>query len=253
MEDILHRRDDSVDVLATHPGEYGQRERSLVVPLCDGIGPGRKPETLTVIWLQVYRQIMDVDGNARLTQGPKDRRPIRREALQRKLDDKQMPRMTMVRAIGRLAGQPERREGVIIPRRNLPASSEKDLQQLKAKGAQAQARNVPMETVGPFRFYSIRFAEPADPAVLRSSTDAIRKADPEAIICLADSKGMLVATSGNTAQKSGIGANLIVKLATETAGGSGGGRPDMAQGRLKEPAKFPQVIERIKQLMREKG
>ena len=130
---------------------------------------------------------------------------------------------------------------------------EKEIQQLKAKGAQAQARNVPMEAVGSFHFYSIRFDEPADPMVLRSSTDAIRKADPEAIICLADSEGMFVATSGNTAQKMGIGANVMVKLATETAGGSGGGRPEMAQGRLKEPAKFPEVLDRIKKFIIEQA
>ncbi len=117
----------------------------------------------------------------------------------------------------------------------------KEIQQLKAQGAQAQARNVAAREVASFHFYSAQFREPMDPAALRSSADAIRKREPEAIIFLADSTGFCVAASSQTAQMKGIAANELLKLSTQVAGGSGGGRPDLAQGRIKEPEKFLEV------------
>ena len=131
---------------------------------------------------------------------------------------------------------------------------EKEIQQLKNRDAQAQAKNAAVkERAGSFDFYSVRFPEPMDPAALRSSAEAIRKADPEAIVFLADSQGFCVAASGGGAQQRGIGANEIVKFSTEVAGGSGGGRPDIAQGRLKEPGRFPEVLDRIRKFINEKA
>ena len=118
---------------------------------------------------------------------------------------------------------------------------EKEIQQLKAEGARSQARNVPPKDVASFRFYSAQFREPMDPAALRSSADAIRKNEPEAIIFLSDAQGFCVAAVSPTAQKKGIAANELLKLSTRIAGGSGGGRADLAQGRMKEPAKFLEV------------
>ncbi len=130
---------------------------------------------------------------------------------------------------------------------------EKEIQQLKTEGAQVQARNVPAKEVASFHFYSEKFSEPMDPAALRSSADAIRKSDPEAIIFLSDAQGFCVATSGGSAQKQGISANQLLKLSTEVAGGSGGGRPDMAQGRVQEPAKFPEIRKRLERYIQEKS
>ncbi|MBI3615222.1 MAG: hypothetical protein HY211_01770 [Candidatus Omnitrophica bacterium] len=129
---------------------------------------------------------------------------------------------------------------------------EKEIQQLKVEGAQAQARNVAAKAVASFHFYSAQFPEPMNPVALRSSADAIRKTEPEAIIFLSDAQGFCVATSGGTAQKKGILADALLKLSTEIAGGSGGGRSDMAQGRIKEPSKFLEVEGRLVRYIEER-
>ena len=130
---------------------------------------------------------------------------------------------------------------------------EKEIQQVKAQGAQAQARGLSAKEVASFRVYSERFAGPMDPAALRSSADAIRQKDPEAIILLCDAQGFCVAASGGAAQKKGISANELLKLSTQVAGGSGGGRPDMAQGRLKEISSFSEVQKRVEQFIQERS
>ena len=122
---------------------------------------------------------------------------------------------------------------------------EKEIQQLKTQGAQAQAKNVPVRQVGSFHVYLAQFPGSMDPAILRSSADAIQKSDPEPIIFLCDTQGFCVATTGKAAQKRGILANELLKLSTEVAGGSGGGRPEIAQGRLKEPARFSEIQKRL--------
>lgn len=129
---------------------------------------------------------------------------------------------------------------------------EKEIQQLKARGAQAQAKSVPARQVGSFHVYLAQFPGPMDPAVLRSSADAIRKSDPEPIIFLCDAQGFCVATAGGTAQKQGILASELLRIATQAAGGSGGGRADLAQGRLKDLSNFLEVQKRIDQYIRER-
>lgn len=130
---------------------------------------------------------------------------------------------------------------------------EKEIQQLKARDAQAQAKDVPVRQVGPFHLYLAQFPGPMDPAALRASADAIRKSDPEPIIFLCDAQGFCVATSGGTAQRRGILANELLKLATQAAGGSGGGRADLAQGRLRDLSHFPEVEKEIDQYIRERS
>ena len=127
------------------------------------------------------------------------------------------------------------------------------LQSGKVKEAQAQAKQAMKETVGSFSFFEVKSDQALGQAALRSSADVIRKSDPEAIVLLTDSQGFCVVASGDAAQKQGIRADALLKLAAEIAGGSGGGRPDMAQGRLKEPARFAEVKKRIIQFIQERS
>lgn len=130
---------------------------------------------------------------------------------------------------------------------------EKEIQQLKARGAQAQAKDVPVRQVGPFHLYLAQFPGPMDPAALRACADAIRRSDPEPIIFLCDAQGFCVATSGGTAQRQGILANELLRIATQAAGGSGGGRADLAQGRLRDLSRFPEVEKEMDQYIRERS
>ncbi|MDO8730107.1 MAG: DHHA1 domain-containing protein [Candidatus Omnitrophota bacterium] len=128
---------------------------------------------------------------------------------------------------------------------------EKEIQQIKTQGAQAQARNVPAKEVGPFRVYFQKFSEPMGQAVLRSCIDVIQKADPQAVISIADSTGCIAAGTGATAQQQGISAKQLIEFWTALAGGSGGGRESMAQGQIENPELFS--IQKFEQFIRERA
>ncbi len=112
------------------------------------------------------------------------------------------------------------------------------LQNLKIQGLQEQAKRMTPREMGPVRLIVEQLPDSVDPAALRTLADAIRGREPEAVIFLADKEGYCVAASSPRAQKLGILAPQLIQLATQVAGGSGGGRPDLAQGQLKEPSKF---------------
>jgi len=128
---------------------------------------------------------------------------------------------------------------------------EREIQQLKTQGAQAQARNVPAKEIGPFHVYFQKFSEPMGPSVLRSCIDVIQKADPQAVISIADSTGCIVAGTGGTAQRQGISAKQLIDFWTTLAGGSGGGRESMAQGHIEKPDFFS--MQKFEQFFQERS
>ena len=129
---------------------------------------------------------------------------------------------------------------------------EKEIQQLKVEGAQAQARNVPAKKVASLHLYLKLFSEPMGPVVLRSSADAIQKNDPSSIAFLIDSQGYCVATTGAAAQTRGISAKQLMELSTKLAGGSGGGRESMAQGRIEKLDSFSAIEKQFEQYVQER-
>ncbi len=106
--------------------------------------------------------------------------------------------------------------------------------------------------IGLITFVGEKLEEPMQHAVLRSMADAIRKKESKAIIFLSDQNGFCVAVSSDEAQQAGVLADEMLKLAAEIAGGSGGGRANMAQGRIQDPSKFQQVRTRLQEYIQEK-
>ena len=129
---------------------------------------------------------------------------------------------------------------------------EKEIQQLKVEAAQQQARNVPARQVASFHLYLKLFSEPMGPLVLRSSADAIQKSDPNSIAFLVDSEGYCVAATGGAAQTRGISAKQLMELSTKLAGGSGGGRESMAQGRIEKLDFFLAIAKEFEQYLEER-
>lgn len=116
---------------------------------------------------------------------------------------------------------------------------EKEIDDLKLRDAQAEAKNVDFCEVGRFKFFAKQFQEPMDHASLRVVADGIRKVEPEAIIFLEDTRGFCVASSGATAQAMRIGADNLLACVNESGTrGKSGGRPAMAMGRLDDPNRF---------------
>jgi len=130
---------------------------------------------------------------------------------------------------------------------------EDELQRLKSKETRGEAQKLSGRKVGAFTFFAERLEDRLNHAGLRSFADALRQSEPEAVIFLADQEGFCLAFAGKKAQEKGVAANQLLKLSTEIAGGSGGGRPDMAQGRVNEPEKFPEVKKRLERFIEERS
>jgi alanyl-tRNA synthetase len=97
----------------------------------------------------------------------------------------------------------------------------------------------------------------ANPKELRDMADRIRDRLRSGIVVLgaaADSKAMLVVTVTKDLT-SRYSANDIVKRLAETVGGTGGGRPDMAQAGGSRPEGLAQALdpERVKEIVLEIG
>ncbi|MCC7204858.1 MAG: hypothetical protein IT441_07240, partial [Phycisphaeraceae bacterium] len=90
----------------------------------------------------------------------------------------------------------------------------------------------------------------ADATALRSAMDVIRKKLPGAALLLAgvsgegaDAKVALIAAVPAEKIAVGLKAGDWVKQAAQAAGGSGGGKPDMAQAGAKDVSKLPAALE----------
>jgi alanyl-tRNA synthetase len=88
------------------------------------------------------------------------------------------------------------------------------------------------------------------PPVLRQLIDQLRRKGPPTAVFLASieqDKVVLIAGISRDLEQKGVHAGQWVKAAAEVVGGSGGGRPDMAQAGGKDPAKLPAALDRARQ------
>jgi alanyl-tRNA synthetase len=94
----------------------------------------------------------------------------------------------------------------------------------------------------------------ANPNLLRQLIDQVRKKAGTAAVLLAsatDDKVSVVAGLSRELIDRGADAGRWVKETAEVVGGSGGGRPDMAQAGGKLPEKLPEALERARSVIRE--
>jgi alanyl-tRNA synthetase len=129
----------------------------------------------------------------------------------------------------------EKVERLVARERQLEA----ELTQLKTKMAQAQAGNLEAREVKGTKVL-FRRMDGVDKAQLRVMADDLRNKFGEAIVVLGASTGEVVA---------GVTKGLTVKVAADklirSAGAKGGGRPDLAEGRVEDVDAFLQKIERL--------
>ena len=100
--------------------------------------------------------------------------------------------------------------------------------------------------------YIISKVENEDIESMRQLGDLLKEKLGNALIVLysvGEEKNVLLAMASKQAVNLGIHAGTLIKEITKIAGGSGGGRPDMAQGGIKDINKVNQVIEAIPQLI----
>jgi alanyl-tRNA synthetase len=85
----------------------------------------------------------------------------------------------------------------------------------------------------------------ADPDALRQMADSFRQRYPSGIVVLAsviEDRPMLIAAVTEDLVKRGVNAGELVKFVASPLGGSGGGRPTLAQAGGKDASQLPQVL-----------
>jgi len=96
-----------------------------------------------------------------------------------------------------------------------------------------------------------RALEGVEPAALRDMADRMRQKYKSAVVALGSNLGdkaaILVAVTADLTDR--IKAGDIVKQIAPIMGGSGGGRPDMAQAGGRDPGKLAQALEQIVKLL----
>jgi alanyl-tRNA synthetase len=95
----------------------------------------------------------------------------------------------------------------------------------------------------------------ADADTLRLMTDRFRQRYPSGAVVLGsavEGKPVLIAAVTEDLVKRGLMAGDIVKAAAQLVGGSGGGRPTLAQAGGKDPARLGEAVETIYQVVKDK-
>lgn len=137
---------------------------------------------------------------------------------------------------------------------------EKEIQQLKNQGTRTQVQTI-AERLLSQRSLEIGLIVLVGAPVpgleghesLRILADSIRKKEKTSIIFLSDQWGNCIVYCDEDAQKVGIQADALLKFAAEEMGGSGGGKADRAQGRLKDPNRLMELRDWLTRHLREKA
>lgn len=94
----------------------------------------------------------------------------------------------------------------------------------------------------------------ANADVLRAMCDRARDLAPKSVIVLAtvnDGKVTFAAGCGKEAMELGVNAGKVVKAVAQSAGGNGGGKPDIAMAGAKEPDKVDYALSTVKETVYE--
>lgn len=96
--------------------------------------------------------------------------------------------------------------------------------------------------------YIISSVDNADIDNMRQLGDKLKEKFENTLVVLysvTDEKSVLLAMASKSAIDSGLHAGKLIKEITKIGGGSGGGRPDMAQGGIKDQDKINEIINAI--------
>jgi len=127
-------------------------------------------------------------------------------------------------------------------------AAQKEAQQLRDKLAAAQAgRAGELKEAAGFR-YSTALLEGLDAPALRNVADSLMQKLQADIVVVA-SGTTLVAKVAEKAQARGAHAGNLIREVARRAGGSGGGRPDMAQAGVKESSQLVAALAALPELL----
>jgi alanyl-tRNA synthetase len=127
------------------------------------------------------------------------------------------------------------------------------LEQALAQGGAAARRPVKKATVDGISVRAEKVQTTSERA-LRFIGDAAKKelgAGATVFGAIIEGKPMFLAIAAPEAIKRGVRADTLVRAVARLAGGSGGGRPDMAQGGGKDPSKVARALAKVPDLVQE--
>jgi len=120
----------------------------------------------------------------------------------------------------------------------------------KRGGGGPAASSATVEELGGFRYASLLVDGEVDPNRIVDVTDRLFAeqlgADGVAVVV---GNAAFAVKLGPTAQRAGLRAGDLVRAAAEVMGGRGGGRPEFAQGAVKDPARREQAIGLIREMV----
>ena len=143
----------------------------------------------------------------------------------------------------------KRAEDIVLKEKELS----RELESLKAKLAKGSVTDMlkDAEDIKGVRFIAAR-VNGADMGALRTMGDEIKAAVKNGVIVLAgekDGKVSLLAMAADEAVSMGAHAGEIIKSAAAACGGSGGGRPNMAQAGGKDMSKIDEALNAARQTL----
>ena len=133
-------------------------------------------------------------------------------------------------------------------------NTQKELESVKAKMAAAKAGDIMSGAlkIGDIDLIVSRLDGQSVDA-LKTMADDIKAKNENAVVVFAaetDGKITFVAMSAKNALTKGVHSGKIIKEITAIAGGSGGGKPDMAQGGGKDSAKIDEALQAVAEIVK---
>lgn len=130
----------------------------------------------------------------------------------------------------------------------------KEIESLKAKAAAEKAGDIlsSIRSLGEVELLVARF-DGSTPDSLKTMADDIKAKVSNVIIvfaALTDDKITFVSMASKDAVEKGIHAGKIIKEVTAICGGSGGGKPDMAQGGGKDASKIDEALSSVEEIVK---
>jgi alanyl-tRNA synthetase len=124
-------------------------------------------------------------------------------------------------------------------------------------GAPASGNGAPAEAqtqeIGGIKVLT-RQVDEADPKILRTLADQYRDQLRSGVVALggatADGKALILVAATKDVVEKGFKAGDLIREMAKEVGGSGGGKPDMAQAGGSDPSKIPAAFERLYGLIR---
>ena len=133
-------------------------------------------------------------------------------------------------------------------------SLQKEIESLKAKAAAEKAGDImsSIKNCGEVELLAAQLDGSTVDSLKTMADDIKAKVENSVIVFAANTDGKItfVAMASKGALEKGVHAGKIIKEVTAICGGSGGGKPDMAQGGGKDASKIEEALAKVEEIVK---